>query len=89
MKGWITDSKAHVVPKDSVIDELNEMAQSKGGSFALALYINGQCKDYIELFICVYYNQQHSQGFLRLHGKIMDIGKSGVIKWVKRHRPMI
>jgi len=35
------ESAATVDQRDSVIDELNAMAQSKGGSFALALYMLG------------------------------------------------
>ena len=37
----VASSAASVVPKDSVIDELNEIAKSKDGTFALALYMLG------------------------------------------------
>jgi hypothetical protein len=37
----VIDSSCHDIPRDSVIDELNTMAQSKNGSFALALYMLG------------------------------------------------
>jgi len=37
----VADSAATVVPQDSVIGELNDMAQAKDGSFALALYMLG------------------------------------------------
>ena len=37
----VAESAAAVVPEDSVLDELNVIAQSKDGSFALALYLLG------------------------------------------------
>jgi hypothetical protein len=37
----VSDTAANVVPKDTVIHELNEMAKSKNGSFAIALYMLG------------------------------------------------
>ena len=37
----VAESAANVVPKDSVIDELDDRAKSKGDSFALALYMLG------------------------------------------------
>ena len=37
----VADTAASAIPKDSVIDELDAMAKSKGGSFALALYMLG------------------------------------------------
>jgi len=37
----IADSAVAVIPEDSVIEELNTVAQSKNGSFALALYMLG------------------------------------------------
>jgi hypothetical protein len=37
----VADTAANIVPKDSVVDELNSLAQSKDGSFALALYMLG------------------------------------------------
>ena len=37
----VADSAANVVPKDSVIKELNDMVQAKDESFALALYMLG------------------------------------------------
>ena len=37
----VANTAAGVIPNDSVVDELNAMAQSKGGSFALALYMLG------------------------------------------------
>ena len=37
----VSSTAASVVPKDSVIGELNEMAHAKNGSFALALYMLG------------------------------------------------
>ena len=37
----VANTAANTIPKDSVIDELNTMAQSKDGSFALALYLLG------------------------------------------------
>ena len=37
----VASSAAIVVPEDSVIDELNAVARSNGGSFALALYMLG------------------------------------------------
>jgi len=37
----VSESVADVVPEDSVIDELCAMSDSKGGSFALALYMLG------------------------------------------------
>ena len=37
----VASSVANAIPKDIVIDELKEMAYSKGGSFALALYMLG------------------------------------------------
>jgi len=37
----ISSTVASVVPEDSVIGELNELAQEKDGSFALALYMLG------------------------------------------------
>ena len=35
------DTAACRVPKDSIIDDLNAMAKSKGGFFALAFYMLG------------------------------------------------
>lgn len=37
----VAGSDSSVIPKDSVIDELDEMAKSKDGPFALALYMLG------------------------------------------------
>ena len=37
----VASAAASVIPKDTVIEELNAMAKSKDGSFALALYILG------------------------------------------------
>jgi len=37
----VSSTAASVVPEDSVIGELNELAQAKDGSFALALYMLG------------------------------------------------
>ena len=37
----VANSAANVIPKDTVIDELNDIAKSKDGPFALALYILG------------------------------------------------
>jgi len=37
----VANTAASVIPKDSVISELNAMAKSKDGSFALALYMLG------------------------------------------------
>ena len=37
----VAESAANTIPKDSVIECLNDMAQSKDGSFALALYMLG------------------------------------------------
>ena len=37
----VSESAANVVPHDSVIDELGEVAKSKNGSFALAMYMLG------------------------------------------------
>ena len=37
----VASTAANVVPNDSVIEELNAMAQEKDGSFALALYMLG------------------------------------------------
>ena len=37
----VANSEASVIPKDSVIDELNDIARSKDGPFALALYMLG------------------------------------------------
>jgi hypothetical protein len=37
----VVSSSASVVPEDSVIDELNDIAKSKDGPFALALYLLG------------------------------------------------
>ena len=37
----VCESAANVIPKDSVLDELNTLAKSKDGSFALALYMLG------------------------------------------------
>ena len=37
----VSSTVASVVPKDSVIDELSELAHAKSGSFALALYMLG------------------------------------------------
>jgi hypothetical protein len=37
----VANTAASVIPKDSVINELNAMAKSKDGSFALALYMLG------------------------------------------------
>jgi len=37
----VANSAANVIPKDSVIDELNDIAKSKDGPFALALYLLG------------------------------------------------
>ena len=37
----VSDAAANVVPQDCVLHELDAMAQAKGGSFALALYMLG------------------------------------------------
>jgi len=37
----VSNSAANVIPKDSVINELNDIAKSKDGPFVLALYILG------------------------------------------------
>ena len=37
----VANTAANLVPQDSVIDELNTMAQLKNGSFTLALYMLG------------------------------------------------
>lgn len=37
----VADSAASIIPKDSVIDELNSIANSKDGPFVLALYMLG------------------------------------------------
>ena len=37
----VAQSAANVIPEDSVIEDLNAMAQSNDGSFALALYMLG------------------------------------------------
>jgi hypothetical protein len=37
----VANSADNTIPKDSVVECLDNMAQSKGGSFALALYMLG------------------------------------------------
>ena len=41
MEKAVADTAACIIPKNSVIDELNAMAKSKGGSFALTFYMLG------------------------------------------------
>jgi hypothetical protein len=65
----VANSAANVIPKDSVMDELNDIAKAKDGPFALALYMLG-FGNFIGFKTESKYNDLYTGSFLTVNERI-------------------